>query len=44
MGLGCAPPTDVVLLEMGYPGGFGLEKRFAIWTSFKETGVGLKVL
>ena len=30
-------------MQMGYPSSFVFEELFAIWTSFEETGVGLKV-
>ena len=43
MGLGRAPPAHIMLLQMGYPGSFVFEELFAVWASFEETGVGLKI-
>jgi hypothetical protein len=43
MGLGCASPAGFVFLKMGYPRGFVLEEFLAIWASFEETCVWLKI-
>ena len=43
MGPGRAPPAHIMLLQMGYPGNFVFEELFAVWASFEETGVGLKI-